>query len=481
MSVIRKFARVETDAGLGERQILVRASNAALDRADDIVAPQGCFARKDRIPVLVDHKAEIGSLVGSGEICSISDDGVMILITFLDKGVSPVADDACLKYKAGIATDVSIGFDPVEREANGKGGFLYTKWELLELSCVVVGCNPEAVTVARSAAAATKDAKTQVKVGASRNLPIDEASAWDGPAAEKSVFDHCNFDGDDPDTTLARKAFLAYDAAAPTLKGSYHLPFAKVVDGRLTAVAAGVRAAASRLPQTDIPDDVKDKARAVIEHYEGKMAEKSQPAFTVKGLYDCAELASLLCNLGWIHDRAKWEAEVEGDASKLPAMLGAILAQAGAALIAMTQEEVAELLAGHDVEIVDSDAYVAAGATPQIKAIRSAFRKAGRVLSQANQDHLDAVAKCMGKMTDCLTKAADLHDDLHDQIEAMRTHGTSIGEHVKAMSDSAKPKDEDDDADESGDDGDDPQNSDGELSADIAARKRRAALLELAR
>jgi hypothetical protein len=36
---------------------------------------------------------------------------------------------------------------------------------------------------------------------------------------------------------------------------------------RLRAVAGGVRAAASRLPQTDIPSDVSDRARSIIDHY----------------------------------------------------------------------------------------------------------------------------------------------------------------------------------------------------------------------
>jgi hypothetical protein len=44
---------------------------------------------------------------------------------------------------------------------------------------------------------------------------------WDGPAAEARIFEKAGFDGDDPDVTWARKAFLAYDAANPKLK-SFH-------------------------------------------------------------------------------------------------------------------------------------------------------------------------------------------------------------------------------------------------------------------
>jgi hypothetical protein len=107
--------------------------------------------------------------------------------------------------------------------------------------------------------------------GASRDLPLDKSSAWDGSAAKASVFEWAGWP-DHPDIGKAAKAFLCYDSSEGKLKGSYHLPFAKVVDGTLTAVAAGIRAAASRLPQTDgLSDSVKASARAVIDAYEKKM------------------------------------------------------------------------------------------------------------------------------------------------------------------------------------------------------------------
>jgi len=165
---------------------------------------------------------------------------------------------------------------------------------------------------------------------------------------KRAFFEHCDFDGDKPNTSYARKAFLFYDAAEPTKRESYKEPFAKVVDGRLTAVAAGVRAAASRLTQTDVPDDAQKKARAVIDHYEGKMSGKSGKPRTkqivlgkngkpkIKGLYECAELAQVLSHLGYIHKQCEWEAEVEQDASKLPGMLASILTDVAGALVAMT-------------------------------------------------------------------------------------------------------------------------------------------------
>jgi hypothetical protein len=106
--------------------------------------------------------------------------------------------------------------------------------------------------------------------GASRGLPVDEDSAWDGAAAKESIFEDAGFDGDSPDSARARRGFLAYDSANADKKSSYKLPFAKVVSGTLTAFRSGLDAAASRLSGTDIPDSVKSDAQAVLDSYAKK-------------------------------------------------------------------------------------------------------------------------------------------------------------------------------------------------------------------
>lgn len=107
-------------------------------------------------------------------------------------------------------------------------------------------------------------------VGAARDLPINEDKAWDGPAAAKSIFDANSSDGEV--TSGARRGFLVYDADNPGNRGSYKLPFAQVINGRLTALASGLRAAASRLPQTDgLSSQTKNAARAVIQSYMSKI------------------------------------------------------------------------------------------------------------------------------------------------------------------------------------------------------------------
>lgn len=113
------------------------------------------------------------------------------------------------------------------------------------------------------------------RVSANRNLPIRSDMSWDGAAATASVFSWAGFDGDKPDPSKARQAFLVYDADNPNLKGSYKLPFAMVSNGRLVASEAGLRAAASRLPQTNIPMDIMNRARSVIDGYQSKMKKSS--------------------------------------------------------------------------------------------------------------------------------------------------------------------------------------------------------------
>lgn len=106
------------------------------------------------------------------------------------------------------------------------------------------------------------------KVGAARDLPITEDDSWDGQEAKDSVFAWAGWP-DSPDPSKAKQAFLAYDASIDTEKGAYKLPFARF-DGELKTSTAGINAAASRLPQTDLPQEIADAARAVLDAYQAK-------------------------------------------------------------------------------------------------------------------------------------------------------------------------------------------------------------------
>ena len=121
-------------------------------------------------------------------------------------------------------------------------------------------------------------------VGTDRELPIVSGD-WDGDAAAASVFEWAGFNADPakPDPAKAKRAFLIYDADAPELKGSYKLPIARYADGRLEVVDSGLRAAASYLPQTDAPEDVRQRAREVLDGYFKKLeATRDRDASTAQ-------------------------------------------------------------------------------------------------------------------------------------------------------------------------------------------------------
>lgn len=114
-------------------------------------------------------------------------------------------------------------------------------------------------------------------VGADEGLPIDMREGWDGPAAKGRMLDAAGFSGSDPDPAKARRGFLVYDHHNASLKGSYEFPFADIMDGSLKATSGGLRAAAARLPDSDLPAEVKTRARAVIDGYEKRIRDaKSQ-------------------------------------------------------------------------------------------------------------------------------------------------------------------------------------------------------------
>jgi len=134
-----------------------------------------------------------------------------------------------------------------------------------------------------------------VAVGAARDLPMEESDSWDGPAAAARMFAAAGFDGDSPDAAKARRGFLVYDAANPALKGSYKLPFADIVGGELKAVDGGLRAAASRLTQTDAPKSALDEARGALDVYEARdAAEKAARSVTRSGRQISAANAEIL-------------------------------------------------------------------------------------------------------------------------------------------------------------------------------------------
>lgn len=144
-----------------------------------------------------------------------------------------------------------------------------------------------------------------------------------------------------------------------------------------------------------------------------------------RGLYQVANLCYMFEDLGWQVDLAKWEASIEEDGSKVPAMLAAVLSDLGDALLAMTAEEIAEALASRDIEddpddellSVEERTHIRAATTPSVREFRRGFAhakvRAGKTLS--------------AETVRCLREAKGLHEDAMDlHRSAMRKHKDGI-------------------------------------------------------
>jgi hypothetical protein len=162
--------------GLGPRQIRVRASTGTVDRVGDILVPSGCIVRGSKTKVLAAHDARLESIIGDA-VVSVSSDAVDATIEFLPEGLNPKADLACALYKGGFGSDISVGFDPIEAHPISGGGVKFSAWELLEISCVINGCNPDATVLSK----ATNSQRTYIKSlqdrvsAASRSTPASRA------------------------------------------------------------------------------------------------------------------------------------------------------------------------------------------------------------------------------------------------------------------------------------------------------------------
>lgn len=120
-------------------------------------------------------------------------------------------------------------------------------------------------------------------IGGYRALPLDPSGAWDGTAAVRRMR---NFVGG-PDKAKMnwskyQKGFVWYDMADKENFGSYKLPFADIVKGKLMAVWGGVNAGmaavnGARTPLKMSPTEKKSAYNFLVGYY--KKFDKTPPAF----------------------------------------------------------------------------------------------------------------------------------------------------------------------------------------------------------
>jgi HK97 family phage prohead protease len=78
------------------------------------------------------------------------------------------ADTIFKLYKGGYLRAFSVGFRPIEYEGNWEDGYVFTKCELLEVSCVTVPANPEALVLAFGDGTLSENDRKQMVASAGR-------------------------------------------------------------------------------------------------------------------------------------------------------------------------------------------------------------------------------------------------------------------------------------------------------------------------
>ena len=111
------------------------------------------------------------------------------------------------------------------------------------------------------------------KCAAKETWELDKSTSWDGDAAAEDLFRHFSSDDENIDGPACRQAFLYYDADSDgTEKSNYKGPFCVVRNGGVMASLGACTKGKGRAAQADVPEDVKKKAVAVLDHYAGDHA-----------------------------------------------------------------------------------------------------------------------------------------------------------------------------------------------------------------
>lgn len=112
-----------------------------------------------------------------------------------------------------------------------------------------------------------------------QDLPLsDRERAWDGDAARMRLRTWAGGPAlEDMDFEKYRRGFLWYDAAEPSILGSYKLPIADVIDGDIMAIPNGIIASAGNLQGArggvDISEDDQETIKNQVSRYYAKMRE----------------------------------------------------------------------------------------------------------------------------------------------------------------------------------------------------------------
>lgn len=207
------------------------------------------------------------------------------------------------------------------------------------------------------------------------------------------------------------------------------------------------------------------------------VAQKLKPG--KRSLYHVGWLAMLLNELGYLQADAAWEAAIEEDDSAIPGQLLEALKALGAVLIAMTAEEVNELLAGDDDEQIEAVIEMASGVDLKRKALAALIRLdegAMAAINSAMRIHLRGQTVTFstgGEITPLIRAGKVLSAKNERCLRDAHEHMTQAVDMVRSVVD----QNDDENDDENDDDNQDDDNNDDDNAR--AVRERRARLLEI--
>lgn len=172
-----------------KRQITALASTGDLDRTDEIILPE---AFKEMLPVYMknpvvitshQHRLQTGSssVVGNAVKTWIDKQGLWVVIEFV-KGTA-LGEEYWLLYSTKKQRALSVGFKSHGggwEERDGRQVWVWTKVELIEISCVPVPANPNALSKSKQRKAEFVAAKKRQAASSLRDTVLTARAVRSG-------------------------------------------------------------------------------------------------------------------------------------------------------------------------------------------------------------------------------------------------------------------------------------------------------------
>ncbi len=248
--ISKALSKISAKEVKGSGTFEVIATTSGVDRDGESILIEGWdFENYKKNPIILfgHNYWDINAIVGAATDIKIEGQQVVISGVFAD---TEAGQHLRKLYDDGIVRTVSVGFIPKERKGN-----VITKAELLELSFVPVPANPEALSLAKSIAAAMEfESKyfTKKEVVTEEDTPtMDESAAWDATAAIERYKADCmtkdDAGADVMDWEKFKKAFAWVDSENAEAMESYKYPHHDFVDGELKVNWLGTEAAMTAL------------------------------------------------------------------------------------------------------------------------------------------------------------------------------------------------------------------------------------------